>query len=335
MNQLDKLPRAQLAHLPTPLEPLPRLSAWLGGPELWIKRDDCTGLATGGNKTRKLEFLLGDALEKGCDTVITFGAMQSNHVRQTAAAAAKLGLQCEAILIPLVAYQEDAYLVSGNLLLDDLLNTNIHVVAGASDAPEKLSELTKQLVEQGRSPYVIPTGGSNHTGALGYADCAIEVIEQADKLGIKVDSLVHASATGGTQSGLITGLHCCNSSIDVLGINVYDNDASRLQVTVRGICDDICEELQLEKVADDQIRVVPGYVGEGYGIPTDAMKEAVRALASKEGILIDPVYTGKAFSGLIDMIRNEEIVKGQTVVFVHTGGAAGLFAYPEAFSSQL
>jgi L-cysteate sulfo-lyase len=333
MNQLAAFPRHPLGYLPTPLEPLKRLSAWLGGPDIWIKRDDCTGLATGGNKTRKLEFLLGDALSLGCDTVITFGAMQSNHVRQTAAAAAKLGLRCEAILIPLVSYQEEAYRTSGNLLLDNLLGVNIHVVPNESATASKLKQLTAELVAAGSKPYVIPTGGSNKIGALGYVNCALEVIEQTAQSGIDVDYLVHASATGGTQSGLVTGLYSKSSGIRVMGINVYDNKPDRLSTTVRTLCDDMSAMLHCESASDDCIEVIGGYVGQGYGIPTDAMKEAVRLLASKEGILLDPVYTGKAFAGLIDMVRRGVLTDEQTVVFVHTGGSAGLFAYPGAFQS--
>jgi L-cysteate sulfo-lyase len=331
MKDLGTFPRCSLGYLPTPLDPLERLSEWLGGPDIWIKRDDCTGLATGGNKTRKLEFLMGEALNQGCDSVITFGAMQSNHVRQTAAAAAKLGLGCEAILVPLVPYHEEAYRTSANLLLDDLLGANIHVVSDESATNARLEQLTVQLAAEGRKPYVIPTGGSNSTGALGYVGCALEITEQACQLGIEPDYLVHASATGGTQSGLVTGLHYQDSTTRVIGVNVYDNKPQRLPRVVRTLCDDLCHRLDCEPVAENQIEVVNGYVGEGYGLPTDAMIEAVRALASREGILLDPVYTGKAFSGLIDMIRRGVLYRGQTVVFVHTGGSAGLFAYPTTF----
>jgi L-cysteate sulfo-lyase len=202
---LSRFPRVRLAHLPTPLEALPRLSEHLGGPNLYIKRDDCTGLATGGNKTRKLEFLMGEALSRKADTVLCFGALQSNHVRQTAAAAARLGLACHAILIDVVRYREPAYDVSGNLLLDELLGATVHVVREPEAAQQVVQEIVGELKREGRTHYAIPVGGSSAVGALGYVGCANELSQQARELGIRIGLVAHASSSVGTQAGLLAG----------------------------------------------------------------------------------------------------------------------------------
>lgn len=206
---LSRFPRIRIGHMNTPLEPMPRLSAALGGPNLWIKRDDCTGLATGGNKTRKLEFLIADALEQGADIVITQGATQSNHARQTAAAAAKTGLECLILLEDRTAYTDEAYTRSGNVLLDHILGAPTRTYPGATDMAAAMEEVADELRAKGRKPYVTPGGGSNAIGALGYVNCAIELTAQANDMGLRIDHLVHATGSAGTQAGLVAGSKAC------------------------------------------------------------------------------------------------------------------------------
>lgn len=334
MIDLDSYPRVKLAHLPTPLEPMPRLTEALGGPDIWIKRDDCTGLATGGNKTRKLEFLMGAALAEGADTVITFGALQSNHVRQTVAAAAKLGLACEPILIRMVAGREPAYQTSGNLLLNQLLGARTHLVADVEEAMSKFTEISKHLQGTNHTTYVIPTGGSNPVGALGYVNCAMEIVEQAKELDLSLDTIVHASSSSGTQSGLVVGLASLDSPVSVLGINVYHEDTDSLLAEVTKLCAETAEFAGISAVSPDRICVNGDFLGEGYGIPTPETVDAIRMLARHEGILLDPVYAGKAMAGLIGLIREGRFSRDQTVLFVHTGGSVGLFAYRDLLANE-
>lgn len=327
--QIAHFPRVRLAHLPTPLEPLDRLSDHLGGPRIWVKRDDCTGLATGGNKTRKLEFLVADALEQQADTLITAGGLQSNHVRQTAAAAAKLGLACDLVLQRNVDWPEPSYQVGGNILLDRLMGATLHIKEKDSDREAEMVNLAARLKSEGRTGYIIPVGGSNATGALGYANCALELVNQANDLGVAFDTLVHASGSAGTQAGLVVGLQAINAGIEVVGV-VDSNSAAELDVKVRAVATDLADKLGVT-VDLDAIECLDGYVGAGYGIPTDGMVEALRLCASLEGLILDPVYSGKAMAGLIDQIRLGRFSRGQTVVFVHTGGSAALSAYASAF----
>jgi L-cysteate sulfo-lyase len=325
--QLSRFPRIRLAHLPTPLEALPRLSEHLDGPNLYIKRDDCTGLATGGNKTRKLEFLMAEALQEKADTVITQGAVQSNHARQTAGAAARLGLGCELLFENRVQDPDDAYLNSGNVLLDRLLGATTHNYPKSTDMNQAMSDLAEELRSKGKRPYIIPGGGSNPVGALGYVNCALELLSQANDQGLVIDHLVHATGSSGTQAGLIVGLKAMHSGIPLLGIgvnapkelqeeNVYKLAVKTADFIGAGGC-----------VQRDDVVANCDYVGEGYGITTDSMKEAVSLLARFEGILADPVYSGKGLAGMIDLIRKGYFKKGENVVFLHTGGSAGLFGY--------
>jgi len=334
MIDLTSYPRIKLAHLPTPMEPLRRLSEALQGPDIWIKRDDCTGLATGGNKTRKLEFLMGAALAEGADTVITFGALQSNHVRQTAAAAAKLGLACEAILIRMVVPREPAYQTSGNLLLDELLGARVHAVADVEEAMSKLAEISDRLQRTNCKSYLIPTGGSNPVGALGYVNCALEITEQTKQLDISIDTIVHASSSSGTQSGLVVGLTSLDSPTRVVGINVYNQDTDALIEEVINLCAETVEFTGVAAIPSSRIHVNGDFLGEGYGIPTAETVEAVRMVARHEGLLLDPVYTGKAMAGLIGLIQEGQISKNQTVLFIHTGGSTGLFAYRDLLMNE-
>src|SRR5262245_57422479 len=228
---LERATRTPLAHLPTPLEPALRLSAALGGPRIWLKRDDCTGLATGGNKTRKLEYLLGDALGRGARSVVTFGAVQSNHARQAAAACAKLGIECHLVLSRRVRWSHAEYETSGNPLLDRLVGAHITICAGA-DVERIGTELFDRLAADGKSPYLIPTGGSNALGAFGYARCAREIASQATALGFTPDLIVHATSSGGTQAGLVAGCAAFAPSTRVLGINVYDRNTEALTARI-------------------------------------------------------------------------------------------------------
>ena len=217
---LARYPRVRLGHLPTPLEPMPNLSKHLGGPSLWIKRDDCTGLSSGGNKTRKLEYLMAEAIALRADVVITQGATQSNHARQTAAAAAKLGMKCHILLEDRTGFADQAYNLNGNVLLDQLHGASIAKRAGGTDMQLEMEVLAADLQRKGHRPYVIPGGGSNPVGALGYVNCAIELLAQANDLGLRIDHLVHATGSAGTQAGLVAGLAALNSGIPVLGIGV-------------------------------------------------------------------------------------------------------------------
>jgi len=324
---LSRFPRVRLAHLPTPLEALSRLSEHLDGPNLYIKRDDCTGLATGGNKTRKLEFLMAEALQEKADTIITQGAVQSNHARQTAAAAARLGMGCELLFENRVQDPDDAYLNSGNVLLDRLLGANMHHYPKATDMNQAMSDLAEELLGKGKRPYIIPGGGSNPVGALGYVNCVLELLSQANDQGLVIDHLVHATGSTGTQAGLIVGLKAMHSGIPLLGIGV--NAPKELQEeNVYKLAVETADYLGAGGcVQRDDVVANCDYVGEGYGITTDSMKEAVSLLARLEGILADPVYSGKGLAGMIDLIRKGYFRKGENVVFLHTGGSVGLFGY--------
>jgi len=332
---LSKYPRIRLGHLNTPLEPMPRLTALLGGPTLYIKRDDCTGLATGGNKTRKLEFLMADALAQGADTVITQGATQSNHARQTAAAAAKLGLRCIVLLEDRTGNRDPNYLHSGNVFLERLMGAPTRTYAGGTDMNQAMQAVADEVRADGGQPYVIPGGGSNRIGALGYVNCALEILTQANDQQIVVDRVVHATGSAGTQAGLVTGFEGANSGVAVLGIGVRAAREAQEASVFRLACE-TAEFLGMPGVVRRE-RVVANcdYVGDGYGLPTAAMVEAVSLLARTEGILLDPVYSGKGMAGLIDLIRNGQFRRGETVVFVHTGGSAALFGYMDAFGSTL
>jgi L-cysteate sulfo-lyase len=329
--KLARFPRIRITHAPTPLEPMPRLTALLGGPSLWIKRDDCTGLATGGNKTRKLEYLMADALARGADTVITQGATQSNHARQTAAIAAKLGLHCHLILEDRTGYRHDDYRNSGNVLLDRLFGAHLSEVAAGTAMDEAMAQLAERLRSEGRKPYVIPGGGSNAIGALGYVTCALELAEQANNAGLAIDTLVTATGSAGTQAGLVAGLEGARAGIPVLGIGVRAPKAAQ-EEKVFQLAVQTAELLGVAgAVAREAVVANCDYVGEGYGVPTPGMIEAVTTLARAEGILLDPVYSGKAMAGLIDLVRKGQLRKGQNVVFLHTGGAVGLYGYVHAF----
>ncbi len=331
---LARFGRVSLGHFPTPLEKMENLTKTLGGPQIWIKRDDCTGLATGGNKTRKLEFLLADAIAKGADTLVTQGATQSNHVRQTAAAARKLGMQCFALLERRVTNQGDQYEQTGNVLFDDMLRCEYEFRPEGLDMNAEGEALAEKLRDKGLKPYFIPGGGSNTIGALGYANAAAELVYQADSCGLKIDKLVHATGSAGTQAGLVAGLHALNAPIDVVGISVRANKETQITNVHKLAC--ATSELIGVKtdLSRDLVQAYDEYVGPGYGQPTDEMVDAIAMLAAEEGIFLDPVYSGKGMAGMIGLIKQGVLKAGENVVFLHTGGSAGLFAYQHLFSRQ-
>ena len=326
----SNFPRAALGHFPTPLEPLERLTAELGGPRIFIKRDDCTGLALGGNKTRKLEYLCAEALAEGADTLITAGGLQSNHVRQTAAAANRLGLACHLVLQRRADWREEAYLRGGNLLLDGLLGATAHFPPPEAPRDQEMAGLAEELRGAGARPYVIPGGGSNAVGGLGYAAAAGEILDQAAEAGLEIGHLVVASGSGGTQGGLIAGLAARGAAARVTGIDIDGQDPG-LEGKVLAVAEGTAALLGVEQAVLSGALSLAGGYSEAYGKPTAEMVTALRLLAELEGILLDPVYTGKAMAGLIDLARQGAFNGAGAVVFVHTGGAPGLFAYASLF----
>ncbi|MCH7981798.1 MAG: D-cysteine desulfhydrase [Proteobacteria bacterium] len=326
---LSRFPRVSLAHLPTPLEHLPRLTAELGGPQIWVKRDDCTGLATGGNKTRKLEFSLAAAIEEGADTIVTVGALQSNHVRQTVAATCKLGLSCEVLLEHRVQDPSDYYANSGNVFLDRLFGANLHEHPAGTDFDAAMQEVAEEVRSKGGKPYIIPGGASDKIGALGYVNCALELLSQANDQGLVIDHLITATGSAGTQAGLIVGLKAMNSNVPLLGIGVSAAQAAQ-EEKVFELAVETADYIGASGVVQREDVVANcDYVGDGYGIPTESMNEAIIMLARTEGLLFDPVYSGKGLAGMIDLIRRGEYSKSQNIVFLHTGGSVALFAYAD------
>ncbi len=329
MNALADLPRRSLGFLPTPLHQLPRLTTELGGPRLLIKRDDQTGLGLGGNKTRKLEFLVGAALAEGADCVVTAGAAQSNHCRQTAAAAAACGLDCRLLLggeAPAVA--------DGNLLLDGLFGATVHW-SGTERKGERLEAIVADLRAAGRSPYLIPYGGSNAVGALGYVVAMDELQGQLTQLDENIDAIVFASSSGGTQAGMAVGARTCGLDADLIGIRIDKEENAGLGYGefLAGLADETAALAGTAGgfTAGDFI-VEEGYLGGGYGVVGDPEREAIVRLARSEGILLDPVYTGRAFAGLLDLVRLGRFATEATVLFWHTGGAPALFPYARELS---
>ena len=331
---LARFPRLHLAHLPTPLEPLPRLSEELGA-EIWIKRDDCTGVSTGGNKTRKLEFLIAEAEARGADTVMTQGATQSNHARQTAAFAAKLGMACHILLEDRTGYDEPNYNTNGNVLLDHLHGATTQVFPGGHDMPAEMERAAEARRDEGRRVYTIPGGGSNPTGALGYVNCALELVQQANERGLRIDRIVHATGSSGTQAGLVAGLAAIHANIPLLGVGTRA-PRERQEAMVHDLAVRTAELIGATgAVRREQVVADCDHVGEGYGIPTQSGLDAIALFAELEGILLDPVYSAKGAAGMVDLIRRGEIgAEGERIVFLHTGGAVGLFGYDWAFDRR-
>jgi L-cysteate sulfo-lyase len=319
----ESLPRVSLACLPTPVHELPRLSRLLGR-SLWVKRDDLTGLALGGNKTRKLELLVGDALEQKADLLITTGAPQSNHCRQTAAAAAKVGLKC---MLVLTGDPQPAD--SGNLLLDSLVGAEL-VWSGNRPRDLALQETFDRAKAAGRKPYLIPYGGSNPLGAAAYALAVRELKDQ----GVNPDWIVFASSSSGTQAGIVLGARLFGLAGRVCGISV-DLDSATLRAKIAGLISDTVRRFDLDpSLAQEPIFVDDRFLGAGYGKMGALERDAIRLFAREEGMLLDPVYTGRAAGGMLDMIRNNEIPPSETVLFWHTGGTPALWAYAKGLTAE-
>ncbi len=323
MTDLSLQPRSSIAHLPTPIHPLPRLSTRLSGPKLWTKRDDQTGLAFGGNKVRKLEFLLGEALAQQADTLITTGAPQSNHARQTAAAAARAGLKCTLVLSG--GPPAD---VTGNILLDRLLGADIMWV-GSRSTGKVMDEVADELRARGQKPFVIPLGGSTATGALGYVNAMQEFARQCREMETRFDAIVFPSSSGGTQSGMLVGARMVGYDGRIIGISV-DHTSDECRQTFALIANATAAKLGLPmsfSASDFDVR--DDYLGAGYAVMGEPEREAIRLAAESEGLLVDPVYTGRGLAGLIDLIRKGEFGPRQNVLFWHTGGTPALFAYAQ------
>ena len=325
---LEKFERIKLGHFPTPIEHLKNITKYLGGPNIFIKRDDCTGLATGGNKTRKLEFLIPDAIKNKAELIVTVGAVQSNHARQTAAACALVGLKCLIILEQRLKNPPEAYMKSGNVFLDKLFGADVKVCPKDEDVLEYSEKLIKDIKSKGTNVYFIPGGGSNPVGALGYVECLNEIIKDNKKYNFS--QIIHATGSSGTQAGLLAGRKYFNFNIPVTGICVRhkkDIQVDKVYMEAKKTC----EKLQCKILDKSDVIVYDEYIGSGYGEPTKGMIEATKLLAKKEAILLDPVYSGKAFAGLIDLIEKKKFTKNDNVLFIHTGGAVSLSAYEWAF----
>ncbi|MEI8597317.1 D-cysteine desulfhydrase [Vibrio natriegens] len=331
---LARYPRLHFAHLDTPIELMENLSKELGGPNIWIKRDDCTGLAGGGNKTRKLEFLMADALEQGANVIITQGATQSNHARQTAAIATKLNMECYVLLEDRTGSDDPDYNYNGNVLLDQMFGAKLSKYPGGTDMNAAMDDVAQTLRNLGKKPYIIPGGGSNAIGALGYVNCALEILKQANDINLKIDHVVHATGSAGTQAGLVTGFTLTNSKIPVLGVGVRVDKKTQEQ-NVYNLAKQTAAYLDSEEmVKREDVVANCDYVGEGYGIPAPSTIEAINLFSRHEGILLDPVYSGKGAAGMIDLIRKGYFKPEENIVFVHTGGAQALFGYRDIFNYE-
>jgi 1-aminocyclopropane-1-carboxylate deaminase len=333
---LERFERFPLAHLPTPVEPLRRLSAHLGGPEIWIKRDDCTGLASGGNKTRKLEYLLSDALAQGADTLVTIGGIQSNHTRQTAAAAARAGLRSVLVLERWVNWSDANYERVGNILLSRILGAHIEIAPGSvASASANLSDAAERVRSQGGVPYVIPSGASDHPlGGLGYVRCALEILQQSEKSGLRFSAVVHATSSGSTQAGLIVGFAALGTTCRMIGIDV-DADAVSIRSTVLRIARSTAALVDAgREISDQDVQIAADYAGDSYGLPSPQTIDAIRLVGRLEGVLLDPVYEGKAMAGLIDKIRHQQFASSDRILFLHLGGTPALHAYADLFAPK-
>jgi len=330
---LSKFPRLGLANLPAPLQPLPRLSTSLGGPKLWVKQENSTGLGFGGNKLRKLDYVLRTAIDNGCDTIVSGGVVQSNSQRQVAAAAAKLGMECH-----LVVYEgrpeppSVEYLVTGNALLNRLFGAHIHSVPWTGDRNSEISRLNEALSRQGKRPFMVPYGVSSALGAIGYASAVAEIAEQSYKRGFTPNAIVHCSGSGGTQAGLVLGASICLPSTRIIGIDI-DAEPKR-------VLNDVCEygEAAADLLSVDfpklNVEVVADHAGPAYGVPHADTISAIKIAAQTEALVLDPVYSGKGLAGLIALIHGGRWTENDNVVFIHTGGEPALFAYRECLGLQ-
>jgi len=342
-KRIKKFPKVRIANLPTPLEKMNNLSEELKGPMLFIKRDDETGLALGGNKARKLEFILADMMRKKCNMVITSAGVQSNWCRQTAAAARKFGIIPVLVLFKRGNTPHD---LDGNLLLDHILGAEIRIIEGEEgktlDAEEIIKNVAEEKKREGYNPYLAPVGGSlvggsmrDPLGAISYTNAFLEIYREAKKKKIKIDYIVLATGSGGTQAGLIVGAKALGNEIKIIGISV-SREKDFIQRLVSSIASDTARALKLKmSISAEEVIVFDDYVGEGYGVLNEETTKAIRLVAEKEGIILDPVYTGKAMAGLIDLIRKGYFLREDNVVFLHTGGTPALFVYDEELIKYL
>jgi L-cysteate sulfo-lyase len=325
-EMLNRYPCVGLARLPTPVEPLDRLSKHLSGPRIWIKRDDYTGLGLGGNKLRKRDVLLRQALEHNADTLVSGGVVQSNSQRLVAAAAARLGLDCHlAVYHGRVDPPSPEYSYSGNALLNTLFGATLHDVPWTGDRNAAIEQLTEKLRGQGKNPYTIPYGASNALGAVGYVSAIVELAEQADSFDISPSAIVHCTGSGGTQAGLVVGASVALPDTRIVGIDI-DAEPDRVKEDVVRLCDEAAALLKIT-LDDAGIEVVPGHAGPAYGVPHDATLEAMALAGRLEALILDPVYTGKALAGLIALIQEHQWSGDEDIVFIHTGGTPAIFAY--------
>jgi len=341
-SHFETIERIDLVGPPTALQEMPRLSAALETigmqcPRLLVKREDLTQTAGGGNKVRKLEYLLADAKAKGADTIITAGALQSNHVRQTAGAAARVGLECIGLLFETVPNETVAYTTSGNVLLDGIFGAEIRTFPATANGRQVLDDVLEEMKGKGKTPYIVPVGGSNDTGCLGYVRTLREISDQA-RPDISVNHIVVANGSAGTQAGLAAGATLYAPTTMVHGISVLNPDTDKVRETTADLAQAtarLAEPDQGVSIGPDDILLHDGFLGEGYGMPTPQMAAALRLVARTEGLLLDPVYSGKAMAGLIGLIQAEVFLPEETVVFMATGGSPGLFAYIDSFNGDL
>ncbi|MFC7049473.1 D-cysteine desulfhydrase family protein [Emcibacter nanhaiensis] len=325
-ERLASFARITLGHFPTPLEYMENLSRELDGPQIWIKRDDCTGLASGGNKTRKLEFVLGEAIAGGADTILTTGGIQSNHARQTAAACARLGLRCILMLAPPPDWASSAYKNSGNICLDRLFGAEIHILPEGQSPEQALESLASDVARTGGIPFIVPLGASTPVGALGYVNCALELATQAKDLDLKVTRIVSAAGSGGTQAGLMAGIAALNKDIVCEGIDI-DAARERTEQRTKSLLAGVMPLIGETAAALPTVTMRDDFAGPAYGATTPAAQESIRQVALSEGIVLDSAYTGKAMSALISGIQEGRYQKDEVIVFLHSGGFPLTFAY--------
>jgi len=338
-DALARMPRVALVDAPTPIQPLKRIEEVMGpalnGVKLYVKRDDLMGLGGGGNKLRKLEYLMGDAAAKGCDTIIATGGIQSNFTRVVAAACTRERFACELVLAPLVPETDDEYQRNGNTILNDLFGAKTHVAGRGQTAPDFAKRRAEELTAQGRRPYVTPGGGSNSISALGYARCALELDTQLNSNGLDDAIIVTANGSNGTHAGLLAGFKVLGHSPQRLRAFTVLANAENSRNSTLAMANGCLELLGAsDRLGFDDVRIAEDQRGRGYGLVTDAMIDAVRLMASCEGLLLDPVYSGKAFAGVIGDVRSGRYPAGSSVVFLMTGGAPALFAYRSAFARK-
>ncbi|KJC46120.1 hypothetical protein UB31_20150 [Bradyrhizobium sp. LTSP849] len=329
MDRLAAFPRLGLADLPTPLEPMKRLTDHLGGPRLWVKRDDATGLGFGGNKLRKLDYVLHDAVLEGADTIVSGGVVQSNSQRQVAAVAAKLGLACHlAVYHGRLAPPTPEYETSGNAFLNRLFGAHLHDVPWTGDRNAAIRTLVDDLRASGRRPYFVPYGVSNALGAVAYATTISEIEQQAALAGFAPAAIVHCTGSAGTQAGLVVGAAVAMPGTRIVGIDI-DAEPARVRADVVALARQAADLLGAG-IDEAMVEVVAGHAGPAYGVPHEATIEAIRLAGKSEALALDPVYSGKGLAGLIAMIRQGRWRNDEDVIFLHTGGAPALFAYQSA-----